>query len=79
MSDERTSSLARSGLSDNPIESLCASAGPCRSNAMRVPQALAVPKRKPRKYKGSSNKRRCVSDMVVYRTMPMVIPKWLAI
>lgn len=50
--------------------------GPTRCES---PKALAVPKRKPRKYKGSSNKRRCVSDMVVYRTMPIVIPKWLAI
>lgn len=42
--------------------------GPTRCEPRK---ALAVPKRKPRKYKGNSNKRCCVSDMVVYRTMPI--------
>lgn len=41
MRDERFSSLGCSRLSDNPIENLCASAGLCRSNAMRIPQSIS--------------------------------------
>lgn len=74
MSGERLSSLGCSILPDVPIESLRASAGPCRSNAMRIPQSISRAKEETSQIrKGGSNKRCCVSNMVVYRTTPMFI------
>lgn len=74
MSDGRLSSLGCSILPDVPIESLRASAGPCRSNAMRIFQSISRAKEETSQIlKGSSNKRCCVSNMVMYRTTPNVV------
>lgn len=46
----------------------------CRSNAMQIPQSTSRAKEETLQIlKGSSNKRCCVSNMVVYRTTPMFI------